>query len=247
MAATHGLSDVFDPNYNVPGANDPDYNIFTEKNTFVYSIFISRVTGGMALLIIRDFEATKDVRGIFMKFRDIYECASNVQQMALMAMQKLNNLTVAYNTNGGIPVFITKFRDNLNDLKDTGQTMHDVMAKSLFLGKIQDRDFAHIVDRLMDSTHSLEHCMQRVLDKFNLLDAKKDPKGRHANSAKKDEGKRNRNDKQDKGRSRDKEKGENRQSNNTNTKDKPKKGITYRSEEHTSELQSLAYLVCRLL
>src|SRR5687767_14366679 len=105
--------------------------------------------------------------------------------------------------------------------------MHDVMAKSLFLGKIQDRDYAHIVDMLMDSTHNLEHCMQRVLDKFNLLDAKKDPTGRHANFAKKDEGKRSCNDKQDKFRKQDNEKGENRQSNNTNSKDKPKKAITY--------------------
>src|SRR2546425_1685455 len=29
--------------------------------------------------------------------------------------------------------------------------------------------------------------------------------------------------------------------------ERPKKGVRLRSEEHTSELQSLAYLVCRLL
>src|SRR5687767_13455443 len=106
--------------------------------------------------------------------------------------------------------------------------MNDVMAKSLFLGEIQDTDYAHIVDMLMDSSHCLEHCMQRVLDKFNMLDAKKTPKGRHANSAKKDDKKRNHNGKKgDKDKDKKREKGENRQSNNTNSKDKPKKAVTY--------------------
>src|SRR5688500_9810152 len=182
----------------------------------------------MAQSIIHDFKATKDGRGIFMKFRNVYECASNVQQMALMAMQKLNSLTMTYNANGGVPAFITKFRNNLNDLNNAGQTMPDVMAKSMFLQKIKDRDYAHIVDMLMDSNHSLEVCMQRVLDKFNMLDARKESKGRNANSAKKDDKKRNRNGKKgDKEKDKKREKGENRQSNNTNSKDKPKKGVTY--------------------
>src|SRR6187200_2273615 len=98
-------------------------------------MWITRITGGMALAIIRDFEQTKDGRGKYMKYRDIYECASNMQQMALIAMQKLTALTMAYNTNGGVPVYITKFRDYMNDYRDAGQLMTPVMAKSLFLGK----------------------------------------------------------------------------------------------------------------
>src|SRR5687767_11288956 len=62
MAATHGLGDVFDPNFSVPFPSDPDYNFYKEKNTFVYFIFISRVTGVMALSIICNFDATSDGR-----------------------------------------------------------------------------------------------------------------------------------------------------------------------------------------
>src|SRR5687768_12356591 len=86
LAATHGLDDAFDPMFNEPSPSDPDCNLFQEKNRFVYLIWLSRVTGGLALAVICDFADTKDGRGIYMKFRDIYECASNVQQMALMAM-----------------------------------------------------------------------------------------------------------------------------------------------------------------
>src|SRR5687767_5262272 len=46
LAATHGLDNVFDPKYNVPNPSDPDYGLFQEKNKFVYSMFISRITGG---------------------------------------------------------------------------------------------------------------------------------------------------------------------------------------------------------
>ena len=77
LASTHGLDNVFDPKFNVPVPSDPDFNIFQEKNRSVYSVFISRVTGGLVLLVICNFEDHKDGRGIYMKFRDIYECASN--------------------------------------------------------------------------------------------------------------------------------------------------------------------------
>ena len=60
LASTHGLDDVFDPKFNVPTPSDPDFNIFQEKNRFVYSVFISRVTGGLALSVICDFEDHKD-------------------------------------------------------------------------------------------------------------------------------------------------------------------------------------------
>ena len=35
-----------------------------------------------------------------------------------MAMTRLNNLYWGYNSSGGVPVFLTKFRDALQDLRD---------------------------------------------------------------------------------------------------------------------------------
>jgi len=37
LAATHGLDDVFDPKFVVPHPNDPMYQLYNEKNKFVYS------------------------------------------------------------------------------------------------------------------------------------------------------------------------------------------------------------------
>ena len=119
--------------------------------------------------ILRDYEDTKDGRGVYLKLLDIYECKSNMEQVALMALSKLQNLRWNYNTTGGVPVFIGQFRDTLNDLKDAKQPMSDVMAKSMFLGQIQDRDYTAIVDTLMDASVNFEGCMQRILDKYNML------------------------------------------------------------------------------
>ena len=41
-----------------------------------------------------------------------------MQQVALMALEKLQNMKMAYNTNGGVPEFIANFRNAMNDLRD---------------------------------------------------------------------------------------------------------------------------------
>ena len=86
-----------------------------------------------------------------------------------MAMTKLSALSLTYNATGGVPVFITNFRNLLNDLKDAKEPVSDVMAKSMFLSKIQDRDYVHIVDTLLGSNDNLEIVMQQTLDKYNML------------------------------------------------------------------------------
>jgi hypothetical protein len=86
-----------------------------------------------------------------------------------MAMQKISVLVLQYNTAGGAPIFITKFRDALNDLKDAQEPVSDVMAKSMFLSKIQDNNYRHIVDALLITNDNFEDCVQRILDKHNLM------------------------------------------------------------------------------
>ena len=129
IASTHGLDEVFDTNTTVPTVGDPSYLPYMEKNKFVYSIWISRVTGGLAMSILWDFEDTRDGRGVYLKLLNMYEGKHNTQQMALLAMVRLNSLFLNYNTTGGMPTFITKFRDALHDLKDAKEPLSDNIAK----------------------------------------------------------------------------------------------------------------------
>src|SRR5215217_1448869 len=77
-------------------------NFFQEKNKFVYSVWMSRITAGLALSILCDFEDEKDGRGVYFKLMDIYECASSMKQQALMAMTRMSALSLSYNTTGGV-------------------------------------------------------------------------------------------------------------------------------------------------
>ena len=52
LPVTHGLDDVFDKKFSVPNPNDPDYQIFQVKNKLVYSVWMSRITAGLALSIL---------------------------------------------------------------------------------------------------------------------------------------------------------------------------------------------------
>ena len=51
----------------IPHLGDPDYLLFNEKNKFVYSMWTSRITGGLALSLLRDFEDSKDGRGTLLQ------------------------------------------------------------------------------------------------------------------------------------------------------------------------------------
>lgn len=141
IASTHGLDDIFDQNTIVPLVGDSNYYAYQERNKFVYSIWISRIVSGLALSILRDFENSRDGRGVYLKLLDIYEGKSNLEQVALMAMTKLSNLQFTYNYPGGIPTFLSKFRDAQQDLRDANQPLSDTMTKSILLSKINDNNY----------------------------------------------------------------------------------------------------------
>lgn len=184
IASTHGLDEIFEDGTIVPAQGDSNFQFYTEKNKFVYSMWISRVTSGLALSILRDFEATKGGRGVYLKYLDIYEGKHNMKQVACMAMTKLNSLDLAYNSPGGMPVYVTKFREALQDLRDAGEPISDVLAKSFFLSKIQDNDYRAFVDNLISSKETFEECVQRFLDKYNMMNQNNGTDGnRQANAA----------------------------------------------------------------
>ncbi len=160
---------------------DPDYQVYQEKDKFVYSVWVARITSGLAYTVIREFENEKDGRGVYLKLLQFYETKHNKRQMAIMAMNKLNKLYLNYNSSGGVPAYINNFREALQDLKDAQEPMSDVLAKSMFLSKIQDRDYRHIVDSLMSSNEGFEECVIQILDKYNLMNP---TSSKQSNSAK---------------------------------------------------------------
>jgi hypothetical protein len=148
LAATHGLEEVFDKNFIVPKVSDSgqDWLLYEAKNKFVYSIWTARVFGSYPLTIIRAYESTKDGRAVYFKFLEYYECANNMEQVSLLAMTKLQELKLLHTTKGGLPAYITKFRDAILDLEEAGKPMDPTLQKSMFLSKIHDREYKNMVD-----------------------------------------------------------------------------------------------------
>ena len=129
------------------------------------------MTSGLALSVLREFEDEKDGRGAYFKFLEIYEGKHNLEQMALLALARLNSISLQYKSPGGVPGFITKFRGALQDLKDANEPVSDAMAKSMLLSKVKDRDYSHIVDILIASSDNFEMCVTRLLDKYNMMNS----------------------------------------------------------------------------
>ena len=222
LAATHGLEDVFDTKFTVPDPSQFVWSIFNEKNKFVYSIWVSRITSGLALSTLREFEDTKDGRGAYLKFLEIYEGKHNMEQVALLALAKLNSLHLGYNMPGGVPAFITRFRESLQDLKDANEPVSDAMAKSMLLSKIRDRNYSHIVDILIASSDDFEACVTRLLDKYNMMNSGHNGP-RQANKVKRGNNRQNTRNNSDKNRQ--------------NTQNTPKQNHTdYYSPEEWSKL-----------
>ena len=132
------------------------------------------ITAGMALSILKKFEDTRDGRGAYLKFLNVYEGKHSMRQMATMTMTKLNSLHTNYNSPGGVPEIITKFMDAVQNLKNAKGLISDVMTKFMLLSKVLDRSYSHIEDALLVSSDDYEECMQRLLDKHNMMNNNKD-------------------------------------------------------------------------
>src|SRR5688500_14995741 len=91
--------------------------------------------------------------------------------MALLALARLNSISLQYKSPEGVPAFITKFRGALKDLKDANEPVSDAMSKSMLLSKVKDRDYSHIVDILIASSDNFEMCVTRLLDKHNMMNS----------------------------------------------------------------------------
>ena len=143
--------------------------LYQVKNKFVYSIRILHIHGGLDISVLRKFEEHRDGRGTYMNFLEIYEGKHNMEQVALLALARLNSLYMSYNISGGVLAFIAKFRDALQDLRDAQEPVSDAMAKSMLLSKVQDNNYRHIVDILLASGNNSEQCVTRLMDKYNMM------------------------------------------------------------------------------
>ena len=91
QATTHGLDIILDLDKPAPPLGSQDRELFDAKNKFVFSIWTSRVSGE-SLTILREFEATQDGRAVWERFLQKFESVHNLEQVALQALKRLEDL-----------------------------------------------------------------------------------------------------------------------------------------------------------
>jgi len=172
IAFTHALNDIFSYEYQVPEEHDPHFPTYQAKNTFVYSIWVGRILDGYPLSIIREHEPTRDGRAVYIDMVTYFESKNNLEQLSLLTFNRLTDLVYTYKYPGGLPKFLQRFRDLIMDLQDSGREMDPSMVKSLFLSKIQDKEYKHLIDAYInDPNQDFELCAQHFLDKWERLSA----------------------------------------------------------------------------
>ena len=93
-----------------------------------------------------------------------YESNTNLEQLALLTNNQMNDLQYTWKYPGGLPKFLLRFCDLSMDLHGAGKPMEDTNLKSLFLSKIKDNKYKHIVDSYIDNPHQgFEECAQVFL------------------------------------------------------------------------------------
>ena len=172
LAATHNLLDVFNEQFIPPTNPGQAKDLYEAKNTFVYSIWTARVYGPHPVQILRQFENTTDGRGAYFAFLDYYESASNLDDASIIATNKLNNLVFTSSSTGGLPTFVNNFRQYVLDLEEAGKPMDAGFQRTLFLSKIQHKDYDVTKDLcLEDSSYSITDCIHKMEAKYKRLSA----------------------------------------------------------------------------
>jgi hypothetical protein len=163
VAASQGLSRVFqDPAYvPVPGTHDAD--MYAKQNTFIYNMLATCVMGGMALTLVRQHEVSQDGRKAFDAICEWYESASNMQLIQNHALGVVSNTKFCPNSNGAIVKFLKDFKEALLDLEYTNWPMSNDTNKTFLLVSIEDKDYEPTVDCLQnDPSVTYEECLQQL-------------------------------------------------------------------------------------
>jgi len=117
VAASQGLSRVFQDPAHVPVPGTHDADMYSKQNTFIYNMLATCVTGGMALTIVHQHEASQDGCKAFDAICEWYESASNMQLIQNHALGLVSNTKFRPNSYGGIVKLLNNFKVVLLDLE----------------------------------------------------------------------------------------------------------------------------------
>ncbi len=153
ITVTHGIDRVIDEDPPVILAGTQDERLYKIQNNYLYSVFTQKLTGGITVLAMRQFEAAKDAWQVYLKLVEHYESTSNLMVISQKCHSKIQSLKLTRQFCGGAQAFVTQLQNAFLDLEYcTGVEKNDLEKKTTLLLAIEDSNYHAIRDNLaMDS------------------------------------------------------------------------------------------------
>ena len=93
---------------------------------------------GYPLATIHAHESTRNGRAIYLEMLNHYKSKTDLEQLALLTFNGINDLQYTWKYPGGLPKFLHHFQDLTMDLQDAGRPIDGTTMKYFLL--IKDHD-----------------------------------------------------------------------------------------------------------
>ena len=124
--------------------DDDDYANNIKK---LYRILKKCTSKGAARGKVKRYESEKDGAKAYAYLRSYYDQDGDKDIYAQGILSKLMNLTLEYNSSGGMDSYITKFEMWADELEMAGEPLSEKQKRTFFLHGIKDRDYDSVKDQ----------------------------------------------------------------------------------------------------
>ncbi|MGH3053965.1 MAG: hypothetical protein ACRDL7_03185 [Gaiellaceae bacterium] len=122
-----------------------DCSLWDAQNAFLYSVFMTKLTKGQAVIFVREEYATGDAHAVYAKMHHHYNADSNRLAIQVQYETKLSKLLLEYNYPGGPSKFLGDFQQCILDLEAAKQQpLSDSDKKSKLCSAIRDSQYIMI-------------------------------------------------------------------------------------------------------
>lgn len=139
LSAIHGTEKVLDITYVPKTAQEKE--LFLQQNNFVYTVFESTLKTAKTIIIVREFEATRNGQGIYGRLVEIFESPVSNQLQKQKARAALTSHKLNSSWTKPIESFLVSFEHKLLDLEMvSNQAITEEDKIDYFIDSIQDHE-----------------------------------------------------------------------------------------------------------
>jgi len=158
---------------------------YKERVNKFYNLLNKACASGNAHQKIKKYESMMDGYQAWKELVKYYFAKGNVEAYATTNMMDLANLSLDYNSPGGIKEYISKYQMAVNNLEEIQQPISDVLKKTFFLNGIKDPYYRSIKSICEAQCYDINKCIIEVQrEGSNQTQSTREKRNRHVNNIK---------------------------------------------------------------